>query len=80
MTENELKILEFEKITADEEENLFYFYIYKITQGLELISCCQDELINHEWYVQIENSNPEIIFNNFGELQGIINTLEKHKL
>lgn len=83
MTEKELELLGFKKedsLDVSDGKPMFYFYHYKIAKGLELVSCCSDELVNHEWYVEFVDSEPRIVYDNFGELQGVINMLEKAKL
>jgi hypothetical protein len=85
MTENELELLGFEKqiITDDESQNGydFHFYVYKVVDGLTFVSCANDEaelddFAIENWHVEIAETNPQIKFTEFAELQGIINLLE----
>lgn len=76
MTEKELQLLGFER-RIDEESGIYYF-VYKVTKGLDLITNCNDDLINNEWHVTILQA-PSLFFNNFGEMQGLINQLNKAK-
>ena len=86
MTEKELELLGFEKqiVTNDESQNGydFYFYSYKIADGLTFISCANDEVelddfAIENWYVEIEETNPQIKFDSFGKVQVLFNILEK---
>jgi len=65
MTEKELELLGFEKqiVTNDESQNGydFYFYSYKIADGLTFISCANDE-------VELDD---------FAKVQVLFNILEK---
>ena len=86
MTEKELELLGFEKqiITDDESQNGydFHFYVYKIADGLTFVSCANDEaelddFAIENWYVEIAETKPQIKFDSFGKVQGLINLLEK---
>ena len=88
MTEHELALLGFEKtvITDEESDNGydFHFYVYNVAKGLTFVSNASDEadLDNfaiENWSVTIAETVPPIKFDNFGELQSLINTLEKNK-
>ena len=81
MTEKELQLLGFERQDSNEgfDEN-FYYYIYKVADGLEFISNANDEVEDYEWYVDIFETNPHIRFTEFGDVQGLINILEKRRL
>ena len=82
MTEQELKLLGFEKqiITDDESGNGYDYYYYrlKITDGLMFISNTNDEVIDDTWYIEIVDCEPSIKFETFGEAQALINQLKKH--
>ena len=83
MTEKQLKLLGFKRedsVDDIDSKPAFYYYVYNIAKGLSLISCCNDELVNHEWYVEFMDTEPKIIYNEFGKLQALINELEKAKI
>tara|TARA_R110001599_G_scaffold140731_3_gene320961 strand:- start:5576 stop:5845 length:270 start_codon:yes stop_codon:yes gene_type:complete len=86
MTERELELLGFKKqiITDAESGNGydFHFYTYNIAKNLTFISCANDEaecddFAIENWNVKIAETVPAIEFDNFGEMQGLINLLEK---
>lgn len=78
MTEKELKLLGFES----ENMNAFdgdddYYYALDIVDGLTFISQSASEVKNNEWYVEIFNTDPQIRFEKFEELQALTNLLNK---
>ena len=77
MTEKQLELLGFTR-RVDEESGVYYF-VYNVTKGLDLITSCNDELINHEWHVTVMQA-PSLFFSEFGEMQALINQLEKAKI
>jgi hypothetical protein len=77
MTELELKLLglqveELKEYDGDES----YYYALDIVNGLTFITPTNEEIKNDEWYVEIFNTDPQIKFYNFGEVQGLINQLK----
>jgi len=81
MTEREIQLLGFERQDSEDGEYSFYYYIYKIVYGLEFISNANDDLIDgDEWYIDIFNTDPHIRFTEFGDVQGLINILEKRRV
>jgi len=81
MTEKEIQLLGFEMQESSDEFEPFYYYAYKIADGLEFISCANDEVSeDQEWYVDIFNTDPHIRFTEFGDVQGLINILEKRRV
>jgi hypothetical protein len=76
MTERELILLGFksEEIKEHDEDDSYY-YALDIVDGLTFISPTNEEIKDGEWYVEIFNTDPLIRFNEFGELQGLINQL-----
>jgi len=78
MTEKEIQLLGFQK-EEHLDEDPFYYYVYKIVDGFEFISCANDEVKeDQEWYVDVFNTDPYIRFTEFGDVQGLINIFEKH--
>jgi hypothetical protein len=78
MTENEVRLLGFEKQEENDEVNPFHYYTYKIADGFEFISCANDEVDEGgNWHIEFFNSFPQIKFYNFGEVQSLINLIEK---
>jgi hypothetical protein len=81
MTEKEIQLLGFEMQESTDEFEPFYYYTYKIADGLEFISNANDEVSEYqEWYVDIFNTDPHIRFTEFGDVQGLINILEKRRV
>jgi hypothetical protein len=74
MTEKEIQLLGFER--EDMEEG--YYYAYRIANGFEFLSNANDEIREGEqWFVEFFNSDPQILFYEFGEVQALINLIEK---
>jgi hypothetical protein len=74
MTEKEIQLLGFER--EDMEEG--YYYAYRIAKGFEFLSNANDEIGEGEqWFVEFFNSDPQILFYEFGEVQALINLIEK---
>jgi hypothetical protein len=74
MTEKEIQLLGFER--EDMEEG--YYYAYRIAKGFEFLSNANDEIREGEqWFVEFFNSDPQILFYEFGEVQALINLIEK---
>jgi len=81
MTEKEIQLLGFEMQESTDEFEPFYYYTYKIADGLEFISNANDEVSeDQEWYIDIFNTDPHIRFTEFGDVQGLINILEKRRV
>jgi len=83
MTENEIKLLGFE-IHHDDGDgfwNKYHYYTYTVARGFEFITNASDDLEDsNQWYVEFFESDPEIRFYNFEEVQNLINLLEKRKV
>jgi hypothetical protein len=81
MTEKEIKLLGFTRqdVTNDEHWESYHYYTYRITKGLEFISCASDGAIDGEWYIEVFNTEEPIRFSSFEEVQTLINKLEKAK-
>jgi hypothetical protein len=74
MTEREIQLLGFIKEEIKEhDEDESYYYALDIVDGLTLITRSQDEINDGEWYVEIFNTDPNIRFYSFGEVQSLIN-------
>ena len=90
MTEKEIQLLGFERnvepgISCEDDagnawtEDAFYYYTYTIASGLEFITNSNDEVgEDGEWFVEFFDTNPDIRFTKFAEMQQLINMLEKH--
>jgi hypothetical protein len=77
MTEREIEILGFQKEFEYGSDNSdWYYYSYKIVDGLSFISCDNENAVNGEWYVDIFNTSPCIRFHKMEKVQALINTLE----
>ncbi len=81
MTEKEIELLKFEKVYVSSQESgdkPFRYYVYKIVNGLELISNANTEIDNEdEWYVEFFDTFPAIRFSKFEDVQSLLNTIEK---
>jgi hypothetical protein len=76
MTERELILLGFKSEEIKEhDEDESYYYVLDIVDGITFISPTNEEIKDGDWYVEIFNTDPLIRFNEFGELQGLINQL-----
>ena len=85
MTERELQLLGFEKQIQHGNDNLaeseYHYYTYEVSKGIELISNASDEVDElGQWHVEFFNSDPDIRFTEFGEVQALINLLESRKI
>lgn len=83
MTERELQLLGFEMHIDDGggSWDKYHYYTYEVARGFEFISNASDEIKDgDEWFVEFFESDPEIRFTEFGEVQALINLLEKRKV
>lgn len=82
MTERELHLLGFEQtIENDLNRGVYHYYTYEVAKGLDFISNASDEIKEgDEWYVEFFESDTAIRFYEFGQVQALINLLEKHKV
>jgi len=46
-----------------------------IVNGITFITPTNEEIKNDEWYVELFDTDPSIRFDSFGQVQGLINTL-----
>jgi len=78
MTERELILLGFksEEIKEHDEDDSYY-YVLDIVDGLTFITPTNEEIKDGKWYVEVFNTDPQIRFTEFGEVQGLINQLTK---
>lgn len=77
MTEKEIQLLGFER--QQEDDDNWYYYTYDVVRGFSFISNANDEVTEDgEWFVEFFESEPNIRFWNFAEVQALINTLQKH--
>jgi len=77
MTEKEIQLLGFEKQEEHDGDTPYHYYTYTIARGFEFISCASDEVENGEWFIEFFDSDPNIRFIKFSEVQALINLLEK---
>jgi hypothetical protein len=80
MTEKELQLLGFEVNYDDGGGNWdkYWYYTYTVARGFEFISNASDEVgEDGQWYVEFFESDPEIRFTEFGEVQALLNLLDK---
>ena len=76
MTERELILLGFksEEIREHDEDDSYY-YVLDIVDGLTFITPTNEEIKEGNWYVEFFNTDPTLRFNEFGEVQALINQL-----
>jgi hypothetical protein len=78
MTEKEIQLLGFEREDMNDGDYSGYYYSYRIAKGFEFLSNANDEIGEGEqWFVEFFNSDPQILFYEFGEVQALINLIEK---
>lgn len=76
MTEKELQLLGFTKeFIREHDEDESYYYALDIVDGLTFITPTNEEIKDGNWNVDFFNTDPIIRFNDFGEVQGLINQL-----
>jgi hypothetical protein len=76
MTERELILLGFksEEIREHDDDDSYY-YVLDIVDGLTFITPTNEEIKEGNWYVEFFNTDPTLRFNEFGEVQALINQL-----
>lgn len=76
MTERELILLGFksEEIREHDDDDSYY-YVLDIVDGLTFITPTNEEIKEDNWYVEFFNTDPTLRFNEFGEVQALINQL-----
>lgn len=79
MTERELQILGFEREDDNADSaHVYHYYSLQLAMGFGFISCASDEIGDDgQWYVEFFDSYPTIRFTEFGEVQALINLIEK---
>ena len=78
MTEKEIKLLGFKREDMKDGNYSGYYYSYDIAHGFSFISNANDEIEEDgSWFVEFFNSDPQILFYEFGEVQALINLIEK---
>jgi len=78
MTEKELQLLGFRREEIKEhDEDTSYYYVLDIVDGLTFITRTNEKMKDGNWYVEFFNTDPLVIFHEFGEIQALINTLTK---
>jgi hypothetical protein len=81
MTEREIQLLGFEQHVdnAGGEWDIYHFYTYTITRGLEFISNASDGIEEGgEWFIEFFETEYPVRFYKFEEVQSLISMLEKH--
>jgi hypothetical protein len=78
MTEKEIQLLGFEREDYSDYDGDWHYYSYEIANGFSFISNANNEIGENEpWFVEIFNTDPQIRFDEFGEVQALINLIEK---
>jgi len=78
MTEEQLRVLGFEK-QIETSEPSYYYYTLDIVRGLSFITKANDEVENGEWSVEIFDTTPAIKFKDAKELSNLIDILNQNK-
>ena len=78
MTEEQLRVLGFEKQTETTDPP-FYYYTLDIVNGLSFITQANDEVENGEWVVEIFETTPAIKFKDVKKLSNLIDILNQNK-
>jgi len=85
MTEKDLQELGFIRQDSQEvvidgepsEEDSFYYYIFDIANGFDLISNSNDEVgEDGEWFVEIFDTDPAIRFTDVEEVRVLVNLVK----
>jgi len=80
MTEKELISLGFKKVDVPDDESGngydYYYYTLDVMEGLNLVSCSNDELVNHEWYV-VNYDWPNAVITDAGTISNLKDFAEK---
>ena len=80
MTEEELISLGFKKVDVPDDESGngydYYYYELDIMEGLRLVSCGNDELVNYEWYV-VNHDWPNAVITDAGTITNLIEFAKK---
>ena len=76
MTERELILLGFksEEIREHDDDDSYY-YVLDIVDGLTFITPTNEEIKEDNCHVEFFNTDPTLRFNEFGEVQALINQL-----
>ena len=78
MTEEQLRVLDFEQ-QIETSEPSFYYYTLDVVNGLSFISQANDEVENGEWIVEIFETTPAIKFKDAKKLSNLIEILNQNK-
>ena len=78
MTEEQLRVLGFEK-QIETSEPSYYYYTLDIGRGLSFITKANDEVENGEWSVEIFDTTPAIKFKDAKELSNLIDIINQNK-
>ena len=77
MTEEQLRVLGFEK-QIETSEPSYYYYTLDIVRGLSFITKANDEVENGEWSVEIFDTTTAIKFKDAKELSNLIDILNQN--
>jgi hypothetical protein len=78
MTEKEIQLLGFEREEYSDFDGDWHYYSYQIAKGFGFISSASNEVgEDKKWFVDFFDSYPQIRFTEFGEVQALINLIEK---
>ena len=78
MTEEQLRVLDFEQ-QIETSEPSFYYYTLDVVNGLSFISQANDEVENGEWIVEIFETTPAIKLKDAKKLSNLIDILNQNK-
>jgi hypothetical protein len=77
MTEKEIQFIGFLRVEENCVKNPYYYYVYRISDGVELISSANNEVESGEWKVEFSESNPRIVYTNCNDVDVLIKLLTK---
>lgn len=78
MTEEQLQELGFERELLNEYGgDDTYYYALDLVDGLTFITNASDEVKDDNWSVEVFDTDPSLIFNDFEDLKSLINLLNK---
>lgn len=78
MTEKEIQLLGMSKeFINDYEGDETYYYVLNVVDGLSFITNTNDQVKDNNWEVDVFNTEPAIRFDNFVEVQSLLNKLTK---
>lgn len=77
MTEEQIKMLGFEKQTDESDAtNPFYYYTLDIIQGLSFISNSNDEIVDGKWFIDFFNTEIPVRYYDYDKVKSLFNLIK----